>query len=107
MNITQVNKRVIILLLIYQKKSKKLIISTIKPGDILYYYEDEVYGHIEIYAGNDDSGNWVIFSCGSNAWINYSLPTARDGLGEDRNPRTPTTVWRIIEDPDTSGEDKK
>ena len=82
-------------------------LDTIKPGDILYYYKDKEHGHIEIYAGNDDSGNWVIFSCGSNAWINYSLPTARDGLGEDRNPRTPTTVWRIIEDPDTSGEDKK
>ena len=82
-------------------------ISKIKPGDILYFYEDAEHGHIEIYAGNNDTGNWVVFNCGSNAWINYKFPTARDNLGEDRKPRKPTTVWRIIENPKTPEENEK
>lgn len=90
---------------VYFEKVKD--ISTIKPGDILYFYEDTEHGHIEIYAGNDDSGNWVVFNCGSNAWINYSFPTARDNLGKDRKTRKPTTVWRIIENQKTPEEDKK
>ena len=78
-------------------------ITTIKPGDILYY-EDEDQGQIEIYAGNDNAGNWVVFSCGSSAWINYGFPTARDNDGKDRETKKPTTVWRIMEDPKTPEE---
>ena len=78
-------------------------ITAIKPGDILYY-EDEDQGQIEIYAGNDNSGNWVVFSCGSNAWINYAFPTARDNDGKDKEKRKPTTVWRIMEEPKTPEE---